>query len=134
MRYLPLHVFGQSSYCNLRAIHVTGGIHSHAFSCSSLGTCRLMTGNKEADFAVLRASNPHAFLPTRMAGGAGFRVDRIQRVVFVDVNPADAAELLPLRQKFSILVEDLEAHIPAIGNKQAPSRIERESMWCAEFA
>jgi len=52
---------------------------------------------------------------------AGFhhRIDKMTSFL-IDENPAGLAELLPLIEKFSILIEDLDPVVPAVGNEQTP--------------
>src|SRR5262249_45585090 len=47
----------------------------------------------------------------------------VENVVAVDVEAARPAELPPFGEKFSILVEDLDAVVRAVGDEQPPARI-----------
>src|SRR5262249_3584995 len=60
-------------------------------------------------------------------------IGRVENVVAVDVEAARPAELPPFGEKFSILVEDLDAVVRAVSHKQPPARIHGESMGHVEF-
>ena len=63
-----------------------------------------------------------------MAFRVGFRIDRVQHVVVVDEEPADAAELVEGVEEVAFLVEDLDAVVAAVGHEQAPLRVEFEGV------
>ena len=52
----------------------------------------------------------------------------IQRVVLVDPDAARAAELRPLIEEASVLVENLNATVASIGDEEPPLRIDGEAM------
>src|ERR1700726_4934234 len=54
--------------------------------------------------------------------------------MLIDINTARSAELRPYRQYVAILIEDLDAVIPAIADEQAALGIHRERMWRLELA
>jgi len=54
-----------------------------------------------------------------VASLARLRVDRIEHVVPIDEQPADAAELLVLREERAFLIEDLDAVIRAVRDEEA---------------
>ena len=49
-------------------------------------------------------------------------------------NPAHAAELIKRVEKIALLIEDLDAMVPPVGDEKAPTRVEGESVGCAELA
>ena len=55
-------------------------------------------------------------------------VGQVERVVLVDEYPARPAELLPLFEKFSVLVENLDPIVSAVTNKQPAARIHGQSV------
>src|SRR2546426_4026073 len=61
-------------------------------------------------------------------------VGDIEDVVPVDEYPARPAELLPRFEKFSVLVEDLDAVVPPITNKESAARIHGQRMRRLEVA
>ena len=63
----------------------------------------------------------------------GFGIGHIDDVV-PDVDAARAAELPPLSEVFSLLVEDLDAHIPPVGNKDSSLRIHGKIVRPPEFS
>ena len=71
-----------------------------------------------------------AFVVARVRLG----VDRIQVVVAVDEETADAAERVVRVQEVAVLVEDLDAVVAAVGDKETPLRIEGHPVRRAEFA
>src|SRR4030095_4446872 len=46
----------------------------------------------------------------------------------VHVETADTTELFPLFEKPALLVEDLDPHVSAVGDKQAPAGVERQGV------
>src|ERR1700737_2479411 len=57
-----------------------------------------------------------------------FRIGHVNDVVFINENSARPAELLPLRYKIAILVEDLNPIVIAIPDEKAPLRIESQAV------
>src|SRR5688572_5423693 len=124
---------------DLAGVDVASPVDRHAFAHrSDAAHARRSLGN------VLRHEIPHvaglgvadakALPPARVVVLVRLRVDRVQDVVAVDVEPADAAELVPGEEMFSFLVEDLDAAIAAIGDEQPPLRVHGQRMRTAEFA
>src|SRR5260370_6944902 len=62
-----------------------------------------------------------------------FRVGHVNDVVLVDGNSARPAELLPLRDVVSFLVEDLDPIVIAIPDEQPSFRIEGQAMRYVEL-
>src|SRR5262249_37238776 len=58
----------------------------------------------------------------------------VENVVLVNVNAARTAELLPLCNKFAVLVEDLNPVVVAIADKQASLRVHRHRVRLIELA
>src|SRR5262249_61244361 len=61
-------------------------------------------------------------------------VGDVERVVLVDKHSARPAELLPLFEKFSILIEDLDPIVPPVTNKQTAARIHGQGVGRIELA
>src|SRR5262249_26645974 len=55
-------------------------------------------------------------------------------VVLIDKDPAGPAELLPLREEFSILVENLDTVVGAIAYEDPSFRIHGDSVWSIKLA
>src|SRR5687768_4384908 len=110
----------------LRRVHVALGVDRHALPRGSLRLIVRMRWYEGQDSVLLRAANADARLPVRVSSRARFRVDRIQRVGAVDEQAADPAELAPRVEEFAVLVEDLDAMVPAVGDDEASARIEGE--------
>src|SRR5262245_27679037 len=87
--------------------------------------------------AVLCAADANAFLDARelmSAGvGSGFRIRDIDRVVFCDRDAAGPAELVPLIEELSVLVENLDAVVFAIADEKPAARIHRDRMRFADL-
>ena len=83
---------------------------------------------------------PSLTLPMRVPcrnGGFTFSFDcEVGHVnhVIADVHAARATELLPFCQKFSILIENLDAVVRPVGDEQASGRVHGETMGYIEFA
>src|SRR6266436_1951161 len=90
--------------------------------------------DEAGDLAVLGTADPDALLEARVGLVGRLRVGDVDSVVLVDPDAARPAELLPLGKELAILVEDLEAAIGAVGDEQAPGRIESEPVRHVEFA
>src|SRR6266566_1996192 len=63
-----------------------------------------------------------------------FRIRDIDRVVGVDPDAAGPAELCPGIEEFAVLIENLDAIIVAVADKQPAARIHGERMWGIELA
>src|SRR5262245_35314504 len=61
-------------------------------------------------------------------------VGDVERVVLVDKHSARPTELLPLFEKFSILIEDLDPIVPPVTNKQTAARIHGQGVGHIELA
>src|SRR5262245_63167332 len=84
--------------------------------------------------AVFDAADPDALPERHVEFLARLGIGRVENVVAVDVEAARSAELPPFGEKFSILVEDLDAVVRAVSDEQLPARIHGESMGHVELA
>src|ERR1700675_4987712 len=114
------------------AVHIALRVHRAALR--SAGPLHLeRVGNAVEDVAVLDAADPDAPLPPRVRCNAvRFRVGHIDRVV-PDVNAARAAELMPFGDERSVLIEDLDAHVAAVGDEEPSLRVHGEVVRRFEF-
>lgn len=91
-------------------------------------------GNPVEHLAVLHGADTNAPQPTRVRRHAvGFRVGNVDESV-ADIDAARPAELLPLGDEAVVLVEDLNAHVAAVGDKEASFAIHLEVVRQPEFA
>ena len=70
----------------------------------------------------------------RVVARAGFRVGDVEVVVLVDEHAARPAELRPLLDELSALIEDLDAVAAAAADEEPPLRIHGERVRLIEFA
>src|SRR5581483_6685835 len=113
---LLLHVFRQSPLADLRAVDIALRIDREP-----LGAARsfklLRIGNAVKHLPVFQAADSDAAFPSRMGRDAvRFRVSDVDRIA-ANVDRARPAELLPFTQEFSVLIENLHAHVAAVGDE-----------------
>jgi hypothetical protein len=83
--------------------------------------------NEGVDPARLRVADPDPFLPARILHVIGLRVGDVDLILAVEGDPARLSELRPRhRQRFSVLIEDLDAVVAAIADEDAAARIDRD--------
>src|SRR4051812_33676285 len=115
----------QLARSDLAAVDVAFRIHRHAFGCA--GAFHLeWIGNAVEDLALIEAADADAALPSRMRRDAvRLGIGDVDHAV-ADRDAARAAELLPLGDESAVEVEDLDAVVAAVGDEEAPLRIERD--------
>src|SRR5262245_37762772 len=128
---LILHELLQGLFAGKSAEHVAVFVSRDAFRHVGL---RPFLGDEGRHLAVFDAADPDALPERRIEFLARLRIGGVENVVAVDVEAARPAELPPFGEKFSILVEDLDAVVGAVGDEQPPARIHGESMRHVEFA
>src|SRR5262249_11004903 len=94
---VPLHRHAAA----YRSVHEPLGISSDAF----LRSVRIWIENEVRHLAVLSATDHNAFPKPRVRLRVRLMVGDVERVVLVDKHSARPTELLPLFEKFSILIE-----------------------------
>lgn len=109
-------------------------VSSHSFGSTRATGIYCWIRNETEDMAGNGAANANATLPTRIGSRTRFRIGSVQHVVRVDKNSAQSTEMLPFSDEDAILLKNLDAHVAAIGHKQAPLGIECERMGRAEFS
>jgi hypothetical protein len=131
--FLFFDVFYQLSRTDFPTVHVALRIHRHALRCTgSLHFKRVR--NAVQDLAVFNASDPDPSLPARVWGhSVGFGVGHIDHVV-PDVDAAWATELLLLSEILPVLIEDLDAHVSPVGNKESSLGIHGKVVSPSEFS
>src|SRR5262249_36887547 len=95
---------------------------------------RIWIDNEVRHLAVLSATDRNAFPKTRVRLRVRLMVGDVERVVLVDKHSARPTELLPLFEKFSILIEDLDPIVPTVTNEQTAARIHGQSVGRIELA
>src|SRR5262249_16038329 len=126
-----LHV---APHCHLggpASIDVAGVVHADAFRRAQLDR-RLR--NEGGDLAVFDAANADALLEARIVARGRLRIGDIDHVVLVDGNVARPPELLPFGNELADGLENLNAIVGAVGDIDAPHRIEGDAVWRIEFA
>src|SRR5438552_13166816 len=91
------------------------------------------------NFAVLDAASTDSPLATGVVGVLawrvlGFGVGHVEHVVLVDENPAWPSELFPGAEKLSILIEDRDPAVAAVGDKESPLTVEGKHVRALEFS
>src|SRR5271165_4568191 len=83
-----------------------GSVSTHA-----RGALRHVLGDEEPHLPGLCAAHAQALSPARIVVVVGLGIDRVERVVRVDVESADTAELIPGVEVLAFLIEDLDAAV-----------------------
>src|SRR5882672_7641025 len=120
-RFCPgfsLDVFYELSRSDFSTVHIALGIHRQTLRRA--GSLQLeRVGDAINDLAILQASDANASLPSGM-GREGksvrFRVGDIDHVA-TQIDAARTAELQPFGDEAAVLIEDLDAHVPPIGDE-----------------
>src|SRR5580704_14713500 len=94
---------------------------------------RIGRGDEGRHLAVLDAADADALPERRVHFVARLRVGDIDDVV-ADIDAARPAELLPLGDEFSILIEDLDAIVRPVGDEQPARRIHGQPVGDVELA
>ena len=119
---VPLQALGS----DFGAIDHALGIRRDAFG--SAGRRPILIGlgirNEGLHRAVFGASDADPAFPAGMTSHVRFGVGDVQDVVLVDIEAAGTAELRPLVEKLPILVENLDAVVGAVADKQTSFGIE----------
>src|SRR4030095_6342094 len=97
------------------------------------GASVLWGWDEDCYLAVLQAPNANALEPPWMPLWIRFRVCRINCVVPVYREPAHAAELAPFGEILSLLRQDLNSVVVAVGDDQPSLGVELERGRGAEF-
>src|SRR5712671_1990075 len=129
LRHLLLHPSAEIQRVGVAAIDVAGVVDRDGFDAVDLDGLQ----NEGHDLAVLDAADPDAGLVRRIEF-VGRIVGHVENVVLVDEEAARTAELLPLQEILSVLVEDLNAVVGTVGNEEPAGRIQREAMRRVELA
>src|SRR6185503_16510297 len=91
------------------------------------------------DLAGFRAADANAALAARVVGVLArrvlrFRIGDVKDIVPVDENSARPSELFPCGEELSVLIEDRDAAVAAVGNEQPTLRIERQHVRAFQLA
>src|SRR5467141_4090453 len=128
-RLLP-NVFHHRFPDNFRPVNVAAGIRANAFGRTGIRMVGIWfrVRNKCRHRAVFGAPDANAPLKTWVPCAIRFVIGHVNDVILADKNPAGLAELLPLIEKFSILIEDLDPVVSAVGNEQTSFGIESQGV------
>src|SRR5262249_44998444 len=115
---LILDVFRDTAQCCLGCVDVPCCVNRYAFAHGPLGRIRLVMWNEDRDLAGAEASDADTFQPTWVDPFGRLGVGSVNDIVLVDGEPTDTAEVVVLTDKLSILCQDLDAIVMAIGDDQ----------------
>src|SRR4029077_9933151 len=134
-----LYVSHQLARIDFRPIEVPIRVGSHPFrgaagSRPGAFLCRHRVRDQRGDLAVIGIADPQAPLEAGILRRIGFGIGDVDDVVAVDEDAARPAELLPFRDEFPILVEDLDAIVGAVADEQPAARIHGKPVEHIELA
>src|SRR5262245_58302820 len=118
---------------SFRPVNVAHGVRRDAFRYGLFVRLRSNSGNQGLHRPVFSAADPNAPFEARIALRIRLRIAHIDYVVTVNKDSARPAELLPLREKFAFLVEDLDAAVAAVADEHTPCGIDRNSVEFSEL-
>src|SRR5258706_9981567 len=132
---LLLHILLELLGADFRGKQIALSIGSHPFDAGVVVLLRvgLDERNHRCDFAIFGAPDPNASCEPRILFGVRLGIGHVHVVVPVDVDAARPAELFPLIEEASILIEDLNAAVAAVGHEDSPARIDRDAVRSIEF-
>ena len=112
-------MLGKLSRPDFPAENIAHRVHGKAFGCArALHLNRIWDAVE--DLAGLELADADAAEPAGVRGDTiGFRVGDVDEAV-AQVDAAWAAELFPLGDEATVLLEDLDAVVAAVGNKEPP--------------
>src|SRR5215468_10961171 len=128
---LLLHVAPHGHLGGPASIDVAGVVHANAFRRAGLDR-RLR--NEGGDLAVLDAADADALLEARIVARGRLGIGGVDHVILVDGNVARPPELFPFGNKLAVRLENLNAVVGAVGDVDAPHRIESDAVRRVEFA
>src|SRR5579871_161605 len=129
-------VFHHPLRSDLGAVDVALGIGCDALGGAGGGGVLIRVRNQSRHRAVPGAADADAALPgaVRLVDRAGLRVGHVDDVVLVDVDAARPAELRPLVDEVSVLIEDLDTVVAAVAKEQPAARIHRQRVRAVHLA
>src|SRR5579872_5767244 len=131
---LILDVLPQVLGTSFGPIYIACRIRRHAFRDTGRFRLRSQRRDEHFDCSVFGAADPDPLPHARVHLFIGLRIGHIHRVLGVDVNTARPAKLLPLIQKFSVLIENLDATITAVADEEPSGGIHGNGMGGVELA
>src|SRR5258708_26943531 len=137
-RLLP-HIFVDGHLRYRGGVDVAVRISGDAFRRRVFRVFHRRRGNIAIDLAGLHAAETDAALAAGIVGVLagrilGFGIRNVEHVVLVDEDAARPAELLPRAEKFSVLIEERDAAIAAVGDEKPAGAIERQHMRAFQLA
>src|SRR5580704_8282212 len=134
-KYSLPRVFAEALADILGAEDVAGGIGGDAFAARFVGV-GVGARDEVFDRAVLGAADADAAATAGVGGAAGIlglRVGDVDHIVLVDERRARPAELLPFGEELAVRVEDLDAGVDPIGDKDPALGVERDAVRLVEL-
>src|SRR5262249_27685351 len=115
-------------------VDVAVGVDGHALARGALihTVVAFERRDEPGDAVFVDRADPDAVSPVRVVVRGRLRVDHVDRLA-LDEQAAGTAEHVARLEVRSVLIEDLDAMIAAIGHPQAAARIERQRVRRAEF-
>src|SRR5206468_2524305 len=114
---------------SFRGVDVAVGVDSHTLAGRALihAIVAIERRDEPCDAVFVDGTDPDAVTPVRVVVRARLRVDHVERVA-LDEEATGAAERIARLEIRSVLIEDLDAVIAAIGHPQAAARVEHQRM------
>jgi hypothetical protein len=139
LRNLPnLDVFPQNAWARLSSEHVAVFVYGAELGSAPRLCLRVasLIGDEVPHPTVECIPDSDSLLKTRIVDIVGLRVENIDQIFIIDgeCNPARHAELMPRRQVFSFLIEDLDSSIGPIANEEAAPFVHIDAVGSAEFS
>src|SRR5262244_554401 len=131
---LLLDEFLQIIGSRFRSIDIAHGIRRHAFRHGLFVRLRSSARNQGLHRPVFSTADSDAPFESGIALRVRLGIGDINSVVSINEDPARTAELLPLREKFAFLVEDLDAAVAAVADIYPPWGIDRNSVKFSELS
>ena len=136
---LFLHVFVYFFRLNRGRVNIAVAVNGDAFRRRKFRITDRWRRDVEPDFAVLDAAAADSSFAARVIGILtrsifGFGIGDVKHVVLIDENPTGPPELFPGAEKFPFLIEDRDAAVAPVGNKEPPLAIEGEHVWSLQLA
>src|SRR5262245_48708351 len=129
-----LHVLPQIPCAGFARVEVARGIRHDTFSRAGGLFFGAEGRDKDRDLAVLGAADANPGSDTRVVFRVRLMIGYIKDVVAVDVDSARPAELLPLSDEISLLIEALAPVVAAVADEDPSLRIDGDCVRRVELA
>src|SRR5262249_25506127 len=129
-----LHVLPQIPCAGFARVEVARGIYDDTFGRGGRFLLGAEGRDEGGDPAILGAADANPGSDTRVVFRVRLMIGYIKDVVAVDVGSARPAELLPLSDEISLLIEDLDAVVAAVADEDPSLRIDGDCVRRVELA